>query len=264
MGTNKKGGFMMRNTCHSDIKRALSSKGFLAGTLGMVIIISLSLFEGAYSVLSGGGQLEAGYHVNAILDILPHDLVILTAPILCTLPFTTAYVDDMQSGFIKQFLPRCGIKKYILGKLWACAISGGLVLSAGILLSYILSGIFLAPMESVVSSNALATQQIPKLLGMIGMFFFSGAFWSLVGFVLASMTNNRYMAYASPFIVFYILIILHERYFNTLYSWYPKEWLNPSASWMFGNWGVIILLSELIILISLGFSFYAGRKLGHE
>ena len=69
------------------------------------------------------------------------------------------------------------------------------------------------------------------------------------------------MAYASPFVLYYVLIILYERYFDTLYVLYPKEWTNPSAFWMWGNAGVVLLLLELSIISGLLFFHAAKRRL---
>ena len=69
------------------------------------------------------------------------------------------------------------------------------------------------------------------------------------------------MAYASPFVLYYVLIILYERYFDTLYVLYPKEWTSPSPTWMWGNLGVVLLLLELIIIMSMIFSAAAKRRL---
>ena len=82
-----------------------------------------------------------------------------------------------------------------------------------------------------------------------------------MGLTAATATMNRYMAYASPFILYYVLIILVERYFPRLYVLYPKAWLFPSRNWMFGAWGVVILLAEFSALLAFWFAFLAGRRL---
>ena len=69
------------------------------------------------------------------------------------------------------------------------------------------------------------------------------------------------MAYASPFVIYYVLIILYERYFDGFYILYPKEWTAPSSSWMWGNVGVILMLSELIIIMGMVFGSVAKRRI---
>jgi hypothetical protein len=252
----------MLYTLRSDIQRAVVSRGFLVGVLGMVVVIALSSGESLFGAFANSPQLPVGYHIQIVLSGLLSDTVVLAVPILCALPFTPAFVDDMQSGFIKQFLPRTGINAYIRGKLIACAISGGLVLFIGVLLASLVSTIVLTPMEATFDGEGLAASFAP-LLEKAALFFCSGMFWALVGFTVASVTKSRYMAYAAPFIVYYILIIVYERYFNAFYYLYPKEWLNPSHFWVLGNWGLVLFLSGLTIGMSMLFTIFAKGKLGN-
>ncbi len=76
---------------------------------------------------------------------------------------------------------------------------------------------------------------LAEIVGKVAICMFSGAFWSVLGMTFAALTDSRFMAYASPFVVYYVLIILHERTSRILCA-YPKEWLNPQSKWMFGNW----------------------------
>lgn len=253
---------MSRNSAiSSDIKRALSGKGFFAGVLGMTLVIALAATEGFIKLAQSPQALTNGYHAQWIMDALSSDWVTLALPILCALPFTTVFVDDIKSGFIKQYLPRSGRAAYIKGKLVACGLSGGLVLMLGILLAYGISALIFTPMELALGPEEIAQPYLAQLLTKAAMLFFSGAFWSLAGFSFAALTMNKYMAYASPFILYYVLIILNERYFPNLYVLYPKEWLFPSDVWVMGALGVILLLAELTAIVCAGFSIVAQRRL---
>ncbi len=246
----------------SDLRRALLSRGFLIGALAMVVVIACASVESLLKAFGHGFPLQAGYHAQLIMGALHSDTILLAVPILCTLPFTPVFVDDIQSGFIKQFLPRTGVNAYIRSKLIACALSGGLVLFIGVLLAYIVATLIFLPMEGTFSGATIFTP-IARLLPMAGMFFCSGMLWSLVGFTLASVTKSRYMAYAAPFIFFYILIIIYERYFGTVYYLYPKEWLNPTHVWVLGIWGLILFLAVVVLGISMVFIVFARGKLSN-
>ena len=63
------------------------------------------------------------------------------------------------------------------------------------------------------------------------------------------------------FVLFYLLIILYERYFDKLFVLYPREWLNPSPRWVFGKVGVAVLLTEFSVLMALAFAYAAKRRL---
>lgn len=254
---------MNNHTTSSDIKRAIASKGFLFGTLGMVLVIALSSLEAIITLTRFAHPLQSGYHAQFIMDALASDWFTLALPILCALPFTSAFVDDIKSGYIKPYLHRTTIHEYIKGKLTACAISGGLVLFAGAVLCYALAALIFTPMELALTEDQLAQLWFAQLLLKAATLFFSGAFWSLVGFTFAALTMSKYMAYASPFIIYYVLIILNERYFKDLYVLYPKEWLFPSDVWVMGGFGVIALLCVLCAILCLAFAHIAERRIAN-
>ena len=99
------------------------------------------------------------------------------------------------------------------------------------------------------------------LMGRAFLFFLSGALWSLVGGLFATLTMSKYMAYASPFIFYYVLVILSQRYFSEIYVLNPQEWLNPSPLWNAGIWGAVLLVSELIILLAVLYGILIQRRI---
>jgi hypothetical protein len=248
----------------SDIKRALSGRGFFIGAAGMALTILLASLEGAVSFIQAGA-LPNGWHAQLFLDALASDAVTLILPVVCALSFTAAFIDDMKSGFIKEYLHRSGVSAYIRGKLTACALSGALTLVLGALAAYAIMALALTPLELARTDGEGATQSqyLANIVSACAMLLLSGALWSLLGFTLAALTMSRYIAYASPFILYYVLIILHERYFQALYVLYPKEWIFPSGTWAFGRLGVLLLLAELIAVICLIFVVTAKRRLAN-
>ena len=134
-------------TISSDMRRAFTSKGFLIGAVGLVLVIALSSLEGIINAARSTTPLQNGFHGQIVMTALSSNWVTLAIPILCALPFTAAFVDDIKSGFIKQYLHRTNIKQYIKAKIIACGLSGGLVLLAGIITAYFLSYLVFTPME---------------------------------------------------------------------------------------------------------------------
>lgn len=251
----------MRKTVASNIAQALQSRGFLIGFLAVACLLFLSSIEGILSAFRSETLLSNGYHAAFVMNALSSDAMTLALPIVAALPYTSSFVDDVKSGFVKVYLPRTTTNGYILGKLSACGISGGLALSLGILTAYGVSALLFTPMEAVLTEGAEVPAYFGELMGKVLLFFCSGVFWALVGLLFATLTNSKYMAYASPFVIYYVLIILYERYFDALYVLYPKEWLLPSNRWYFGNLSVLIWVGELIVIVSLCFYLAAKRRL---
>ncbi len=249
----------MIQTIKAHIKQALGGKGFLIGSISIAIVLLLSVIEQIISGFRAEDLLGYGFHHYMILDALTSDAMTLVLPIAAALPFTASFLDDYKSGFIKGYLPRTNIAGYLGGKIAGCIISGGLVLAAGVFMAYIVAALMFTPMEAV--APPLQEPLFLEILGRLGLFFCAGAFWALIGMLFATLTGSRYMAYASPFVVYYVLIILYERYFDKMYVLYPKEWVAPSAQWIYGNAGVVIFLVELIILAAIGCGIAMRRKI---
>ena len=243
----------------SNLNQICQSSGFRLALVGVVVIIAFSSISGILGAFRSEELIENGFHATLIFKALSSDAFTLALPILCTLPYTTSFVDDVKSGFIKEYLPRTNIKSYLISKIIACAASGGAVLAIGVAFAYAMSALTLMPMEAALKPGEVSTNYLSQIVGKVAISMFSGALWSILGMTFAAITNSRFMAYASPFVVYYVLIILHERYFPDFFVLYPKEWLNPQSKWMFGDWGVVLLVMELLILASILF-YLVGRK----
>lgn len=240
------------------MKQALSGKAFLLGIAGVIAILFLSSVQDMVTAFRSANLLAGGFHHSLIMKSLSSDGMTLALPIFAALPFTSSMVDDVKCGFIKEYLPRTTVNGYIAGKIAACILSGGLVFVFGILSAYGIAALIFTPLEA---AGAELTGNIGELLGQILLFFASGGFWAMIGMLFATLTESKYMAYASPFVFYYVLIILYERYFDSFYVFYPKEWISPSERWMFGNTGVILFVSELTAIAALCFGITARRRL---
>lgn len=192
------------NSFETDLLRAIKSKGFIIGLIAELVIL-----------------LTAGRD---------SDLFRMCVPVLCTLPYSTAWLTEYQSGFLKSSLSRSSITSYILGKILACGISGGLLE---------VLGVWLISLIKDKESSA----------GHYGLLFLSGMLWAVLAAFLAAWSNNRYIAYGGSFVIYYLMVILHERYFKGIYCLYPYEWLDPQHTWMFGDQGIVLLLSGLILIL---------------
>ena len=251
----------MKKAICAGLRQAIFSRGFVISTVGTAIILLFSSVQGILAGFRAEGLLVCGYHSDLVMGALSSEAMALALPILAALPYTASFIDDVKSGFIKEYLPRTTVPRYIAGKAAGCAVSGGLALALGIFIAYGFAALMFLPMEAYPKAGETVPNYFGSLAETVLMFFASGAFWSLTGMTFAALTNSKYMAYASPFVLFYLLIILYERYFDKLFVLYPREWLSPSSRWMFGKIGVAVLLIEFSLLMALAFAYAAKRRL---
>lgn len=193
------------NSFETDLKRAFCSMNFMAGLLLECVILRCAGFES--------------------------DLFQMSVPVLASLPYSTVWLNEYQSGYIKEYLPRCGMSSYIWGKFLSCGISGGALLAAAC---------FFCSWTEQGQTSANYT-----------LIFLSGMLWSLVSATLAAAANSRYVAYGGAFVLFYMLVILVERYFKALYCLYPVEWYAPKHVWVLGDTGIILMLTGMILILGI-------------
>ena len=251
----------MLRVIRSSIRQALGGRGFLLSLGGTAAVIFLSSIKAIVTAFRSETLLVFCYHHDFIASALGSDGMTLALPLLAALPFTAAFLDDLKSGFLKEYLPRTTPTGYLLGRITGCLLSGALALCLGVFLAYAVAALLFLPLERAPTDPALIGKLIRELRQTLELMACSGALWSAVGLLLGTVTSSKYMAYASPFVLYYVLIILHERYLPDLFILYPKEWIAPSAHWQFGVTGVLLLVGELTVLASLGFFVTAGRRL---
>ena len=105
------------------------------------------------------------------------------------------------------------------------------------------------------------TTVLPALIRTGLLYFSSGCLWTAVGMLCSVFSASLPAACLSPFIVYYLLIILYERYFSYTEILYPKAWINPGKGWPLGGWSALLWTAELTVLISLLFLRAAERRL---
>ncbi len=245
-------------TIISDIKRSIISRNFITSLIAGIIIF----FAGAMTKLVyfinfyrySGPQIEV--FNNIFNDAIYSDAILLCVPIISAIPFTASFVDDMKSGFIKHFLSRSTFRGYSLGKIIASALSGGIALSGSIAIGTGLLRLITAPIEQYMPDYISAFS-----VKILIIFFLSGMLWSLVGLMMSSITMNKYMAYASPFIIYYVFVILAERYFRTVYVLNPQNYITMTGNWDLGEKSIYIALALFIIGISLIFYIISQKRL---
>lgn len=266
----------------TDLRRAVCTWQFCAGAFGLSIAAFFGVFDRLLPLFQGEYMdgLPEGYTIGLIFSALSSDVVLLVLPILCALPYTSAFLDDLGSNFYRAYLPRSGKRKYIRARIMSTALSGGLALFLGAVLIAAVFGIAFLPSEVTKELPEMAVQggMLPatedgsaevlmaeqSFVGVVVTafaFFLNGALWSLAGAILCTVTMNKYVAYASPFVLYYVLVILAERYFQNLYVLNPREWVNPSFGWALGKWGAIIFLSELIVILAFLYGYAMNRRL---
>ena len=250
----------MRIAITSGIRQSIMTRRFILGILFMAAVIFLSSIDAMTEAFRSEEPLAYGWHGDFILKALDADAITICLPIVCALPYAASFVDDVKTNYLKLYISRTSNRGYILGKAAGCLVSGGAVIVLGLWLAYGVSAVLFTPLEGPLEPDAEAPEYAMTLLRNCGLIFLSGGFWSLFGMTMSALMESMYIAYAAPFIFYYVLIILCERYFTSLYVVYPKAWLSPGEEWAMGRWGPALVILELIVVTALCFGAAVRKR----
>lgn len=246
----------MINAIQTQLKLAGGIR-FVLGILAMGIVVFLSsanLFILAFREVE---LLPGGYHLDFILTALKSDSVISFIPILAVLPFSAVYIEALKSKFTRNILIRTNFLTYLISTISTCFFCGGGIIVGGTLFAGSASALLFLPIEQITED---LSNPIASLLYISGLLFLNGGLWAVVGMAMSTFMESKYIAYVSPFVIYYLLVILCERYFPEAYLLYPPNWTNPDM-WPYGVWGVAIFLLELTLAFSILFATRARRRL---
>lgn len=224
----------------------------------MFFSIYLSSIDIMCKLLQESPILLLGYHNEFITQALQSDMIAFIIPILAPLPFSGTYVDDIKTKYARLLIFRTSINTYLISRILLCFFLGGTVIISGTIIAWITSFLVFFPMETsteVIIDSAVCLQKTFILL------FINGGLWAIIGMSMSTLMESQYIAYSSPFIFYYLLLILCERYFVNLFLQSPKNWVNLSSYWPYDFWGPAIIMIELATIFTCVYTFCAGRRL---
>lgn len=247
----------MKGSIRSGMKQAMNIRAAF-GILSMAVLIFLSSSDTLLQAFPVVSFMPNNYHTDFILNALRSDVIAPFIPILAVLPFTTSYIDDVKTKIARFFLIRTSYTSYLVSRVVICFLSGGFVVGAGILLAWVASALLFLPVEKAAEVPSESTAILLKTCGLL---FMNGGLWAVAGMAMSTIMESKYIAYASPFVIYYLLVILYERYCPDYFLIFPREWFNPSNRWPFGYLGSAIFMLELTLMFVLLFLFRAKRRL---
>lgn len=224
---------------------------FISGT---ICISSLEILLSLFPITS---FLEDDYHTKLIYAALHSEEVNSFVPIFSGLAFAANYIEDIRSRFVRYVLARSSFSAYIISHVVVCFFCGALVVLSGVLNIWGFTALLFGPLEHRADTASNIRQEFFQesiILCMIG------GFWAVVGMTMSTFMESKYIAYASPFVIYYLLVILCERYLPDMFIIYPKVWTKPEV-WPYGWGGVILFFVELTLLFMFIFAFRTERRL---
>lgn len=248
----------MKRAFQIEFERGIYSAGFY---IGVLLLVAAGVIEASMMleyILTSGVPGEEVRWIAAVCQSLYSESLDAVVPIACTLAISASYLEDTQSGTLYYVMLRTTKKRYRYSKIFTCAIFGMLTVCAAVL---IFSLIFIVILPMNKTELGYFKQQgfdyyFPILQRILNLAL-NGAFYSVLGGVIASFVNNRYMAYAAPFIFYYVISTLTGAYLPKLYFLNPAEWISAQRS---SSMVILLILLGLNMVVLLGYSKIIERR----
>ena len=203
---------------------------------------------------------DLGFTINFVIHSIQSNSVRSFIPLLSTIPFSSCYLDAHKCRFARFCLIRSTYRTYLISLLISCFFFSASIILSGVIIYGGISFLIFLPLESSENLLCESLESISSLVDLYSLLFLNSGMWAIIGMSMSSLFESKYIAHLSPFIIYYILLILYERYIPNLYIIYPIEWIMPTDHWPFKKLGVIIILFEICILFSSLFIIHAERK----
>ncbi len=186
-----------------DLSRALSGIGFFAAMLAVVVIQMQAVFEELF--MSGGDVI---YYLDLTLGTGYMQILMPAAGTLC---YSRVLQRDRETGYMIYEKYRVTRGAYYSSKITACFVGAWLSVAAGMLL-------FMVSDAALVNMDAYQTGLFGRLLAgqkyllyvlcMVCVRGLIAGAWSLVGMAASTVSKERAVAYAAPFLISYGIQIL--------------------------------------------------------
>ena len=220
--------------------------------LTLFCLLALVLAIPVYEIKA---PLAAGSFISYFETALQSQVILFLLPIVSVLPAGAVYIRDSSSGFLKLYILKMNRITYIQTKTLQIYLGGCLPFFVSGPAALLLCFLFLYPLEQ---KNAVSWNELANALQTLLRVCLVGGIQAEISGIFAAVFQNYYMAYGMPFVCYYLLVILKERYLTDMYDMYPAEWIFCKQSWGAGGSGIwmFLLLFSLALMLLHGLLLY--------
>lgn len=203
--------------------------------------------------------LGEGSFIKFYQQALDTQIVLFLLPIATVLSTGAVYVRESSSKFLRLYISRIDRMEYIQKKTLQIYAGGFLPFFFAGMTGMLLSFLAIYPVEL---QGAAPWESVFESCRFLLRICLVGGILAEISGIFAAAFNNYYMAYGMPFVCYYMLIILKERYFTNMYAMYPAEWVKCEQGWGMEGIGIWIFLAlfSLTAMLLHGLILYVRLK----
>lgn len=224
----------MKKMMKIELERALKSKMFIVSILIGLCIVAFDIMnniipqryaldefikmgEEAYTEIQLPGLYMQWMGVRPGTYIFLYYFIM---PLLTALPYSVSIIMDVRKRYINNIFTRINKKEYYKAKLFTQFITGGLVATVPLIVSYIASAMILPAYKPLVVTG----QYVFREKHVVGRLFYNNPFAvaiiiflsvfigfgliNCIAYIFADLVNNRFMVALTPFIAYFFMYVM--------------------------------------------------------
>lgn len=229
---------MIRNL-QVDMKRLLLNRRFYYCVVGMAVALLVSGIAYVHNC-SGITTLEECY------DQATGGGFVILFYMLCVVGGGLDYCMDVKNHYMRYMVIRNGVRPYAVSKTITSVISGYVSMFLGQIMYCGMMFVYLMIQNKSVSGILSGGKDFEDMCWFILVFALLGSVLSVVGLFVTAFIPNVFVGMATPVLVYYVVIILSNRYCR-------NQYLMPSCIYfsyyqLFGSGGRHFLYALLVTI----------------
>lgn len=184
---------------------------------------------------------------NLLSDGMQSRILLFLLPVAAVFAGADLYLREKQSGFLKFSVIRRDKAAYRREKI--CQIFGSTLWIWGIAVCIVMivGGVF----GENGSEQLGRTEEFWRMCRLFFKVYLISAFVSNVGAICAVLTGSLYLTMGIPFVSYYFLVLLQERYFVEAAWLSPARWIQSEkgSTWLFLIIGIFVTAGAYRILL---------------
>ena len=262
-----------------ELKRAFKRKTFIFAILiGAIFAIVENISSNYYSIISAytTSQYFFDIYIKTAMDSCYNHFLFFNfsplantfftiMPIIIAISYSDSYLEDLNSGFLKNILARCSKKEYLKSKFLANFIVSGITISIPLLISLLMlittqssinpdkiSGLTLG--SGNLNLDMYINHPILYIFMWIGIYFVFAGGISSIALGISIVNRNKFIVLIAPFIIVQAMDILFSFIGINNYNLMRFLYLgfNPNPLTMFITFIAMLMVTFL--------PFYFGGK----
>lgn len=250
-----------------ELKRSLLNRNMLLGLIiGMIFVFS---YYYQFVMPLESGRIDEWYCINSAYNYwigascspMQSYIFFYILPILAVLPAGLSLYEDYKSGYYRQILIRGVKKKYYISKIVSVFISGGVVITIPLIVSFYLSalrlplalpeGVSFAINRDSVLFDMYYNHPMIYFLFFIAIDFMAAGAVAVLAMFVTFFVDYRFVILIFPFTVYYFVSCIDRIFGNNDYS--PNYFLIsgfPVKYWWeyalyFGIAGLVVIVTYI-------------------